>query len=395
MATAEIVFFLGEAATRADAISIIAKYRATDLDAVRTAITRLWDDVLGTVQVKTPDRSIDLMLNRWLLYQTLACRVWARSAFYQASGAYGFRDQLQDVMALAVSRPAITREHLLRAASRQFTAGDVQHWWLPPSGQGVRTRISDDRIWLPYATAHYVEVTNDHAILGETVPFLDGPALHAGEDEAYFLPTVSDEHASLYEHCARALDVSLAVGSHGLPLMGSGDWNDGMNRVGDAGRGESIWLGWFLFDALSSFAQLAQERGDQSRATTWRHHAAELKGALDREGWDGGWYRRAYFDDGTPLGSASSLECRIDSIAQSWGVISGAANPARAAIAMAAVDEYLVGRDGGLVLLFTPPFDHTPLDPGIHQGISTRHSGKRRPIHTSCFMVSDRIRDAR
>ncbi|MGB6552123.1 MAG: glucoamylase family protein [Candidatus Binataceae bacterium] len=366
--TAEIVFFLGEAATRADAISIIAKYRATDLDAVRTAITRLWDDVLGTVQVKTPDRSIDLMLNRWLLYQTLACRVWARSAFYQASGAYGFRDQLQDVMALAVSRPAITKEHLLRSASRQFTAGDVQHWWLPPSGQGVRTRISDNRIWLPYATAHYVEVTKDHAILGETVPFLDGPALHAGEDEAYFLPTVSDEHASLYEHCARALDVSLAVGSHGLPLMGSGDWNDGMNRVGDAGRGESIWLGWFLFDALSSFAQLAQERGDQSRATTWRHHATELKGALDREGWDGGWYRRAYFDDGTPLGSASSLECRIDSIAQSWGVISGAANPARAAIAMAAVDEYLVGRDGGLVLLFTPPFDHTPLDPGYIKG---------------------------
>ena len=366
--TTEIVFFLGEAATRADAISLVAKYRAADLDAVRAATARLWDDVLGTVQVKTPDRSVDIMLNRWLLYQTLACRVWARSAFYQASGAYGFRDQLQDVMALTVSRPAIAKEHLLRSASRQFTAGDVQHWWLPPSCQGVRTRISDNRIWLPYATAHYLEVTKDLAILGETVPFLDGPALRAGEEEAYFLPTVSDEHASLYEHCARALDVSLAVGSHGLPLIGSGDWNDGMNRVGDAGRGESIWLGWFLFDALSSFAQLAQERGDQSRATTWRHHAAELKGALDREGWDGGWYRRAYFDDGTPLGSASSLECRIDSIAQSWGVISGAANPARAAVAMAAVDEYLVGRDGGLILLFTPPFDHTPLDPGYIKG---------------------------
>ena len=200
----------------------------------------------GTVQVKTPDRSVDIMLNRWLLYQTLACRVWARSAFYQASGAYGFRDQLQDVMALTVSRPAIAREHLLRAAARQFTEGDVQHWWLPPSGQGVRTRISDDRIWLPYAAAHYVEVTGDLAILDETVPFLDGPALRAGEEEAYFLPTVSDEHASLFEHCARALDVSLAVGSHGLPLIGTGDWNDGMNRVGDAGRGESIWLGWFL-----------------------------------------------------------------------------------------------------------------------------------------------------
>jgi cyclic beta-1,2-glucan synthetase len=367
-ATTEIIFFLGEAATRVDAVSLIAKYRNADLDAVRAVATRLWDDVLGTVQVKTPDRSVDIMLNRWLLYQTLACRVWARSAFYQASGAYGFRDQLQDVMALAVARPAMMKEHLLRAGSRQFTAGDVQHWWLPPSGQGVRTRISDNRIWLPYAVAHYVEVTKDRAILDETVPFLDGPALRAGEDEAYFLPTVSDERASLYEHCARALDISLAVGSHGLPLIGSGDWNDGMNRIGDAGRGESVWLGWFLFDALSSFAQLAQERGDQSRATTWRHHAAGLRAALDREGWDGGWYRRAYFDDGTPLGSASSLECRIDSIAQSWGVISGAADPARAAVAMAAVDEYLVGRDGGLVLLFTPPFDHTPLDPGYIKG---------------------------
>ncbi|MHB8381389.1 MAG: GH36-type glycosyl hydrolase domain-containing protein [Candidatus Binataceae bacterium] len=364
----EVVFFLGEAATRADATSLIEKYRDADLDAVLAATTRLWDDVLGTVHVKTPDRSIDIMLNSWLLYQTLACRLWARSAFYQASGAYGFRDQLQDVMALTVSRPGIAKEHLLRAASRQFTAGDVQHWWLPPSGQGVRTRISDNRIWLPFATAQYIEVTGDNAILGETVPFLDGPALGAGEDEAYFLPTVSDEHASLYEHCARALDVSLAVGSHGLPLIGSGDWNDGMNRVGDGGRGESVWLGWFLFDALSTFAQLAQARGDQSRAITWRHHADALREALDREGWDGGWYRRAYFDDGTPLGSASSLECRIDSIAQSWAVISGAANPARAAVAMAAVDEYLVDSDGGLVLLFTPPFDHTPLDPGYIKG---------------------------
>ncbi|MGH7913900.1 MAG: GH36-type glycosyl hydrolase domain-containing protein, partial [Candidatus Binataceae bacterium] len=364
----EVVFLLGEAATRTQALSMITKYRTADLDAVLATTTHLWDDVLGTVQVKTPDRSIDIMLNRWLLYQTLACRLWARSAFYQASGAYGFRDQLQDVMALTVSKPAIAREHLLRAAARQFVAGDVQHWWLPPLGQGVRTRVSDDRIWLPFAAAQYVEVTNDLAVLDETVPFLDGPALHAGEDESYFLPKVSEEHRSLYEHCARALDLSLAVGSHGLPLIGSGDWNDGMNRVGKEGRGESIWLGWFLHTSLSAFAQLAEDRGDEVRATAWRRHAARLRESLEREGWDGNWYRRAYFDDGRAIGSASNFECRIDSIAQSWGVISGVANPVRAALGMAAVDEYLVRRDDGLVLLFTPPFDQTPLDPGYIKG---------------------------
>ncbi|MGH8324560.1 MAG: GH36-type glycosyl hydrolase domain-containing protein, partial [Steroidobacteraceae bacterium] len=344
----EIVFFLGEAATKAEALSMIAKYRAADLDAVLAATTRLWDDVLGAVQVRTPDRSIDIMLNRWLLYQTLACRVWARSAFYQASGAYGFRDQLQDVMALAIAQPAITRAQLLRAAARQFEAGDVQHWWLPPAGQGVRTRVSDDRVWLPFATAHYVEVTDDRAVLDVSISFLNGPALHAGEHESYFQPMVSEEHCSLYEHCARALEVSLAVGSHGLPLMGSGDWNDGMNRVGEAGNGESVWLAWFLHAALLAFAPLADARGEQARGARWRIHATGLRESLEREGWDGGWYRRGYFDDGTPLGSASSLECRIDSIAQSWGVISGAANPVRAAIAMAAVDEYLVRRDDGL-----------------------------------------------
>ncbi len=364
----EIVFFLGAAATRAEALSLIAKYRTADLDAVFTAMTRRWDDLLGAVQVKTPDRSMDIMLNRWLLYQTLACRVWARSAFYQASGAYGFRDQLQDVMALAVSEPATTRAHLLRAAARQFVAGDVQHWWLPPLGQGVRTRVSDDHVWLPFTAAHYVEVTNDRAVLDELVPFLDGPALHPGEPESYFLPRASAEHGSLYEHCARALDRGLLVGSHGLPLIGSGDWNDGMNRVGEAGYGESVWLGWFLHSTLAAFARLADARGEQARAATWRHHAAELRESLEREGWDGSWYRRGYFDDGTPLGSAASLECRIDSIAQSWGVISGAANPARAALAMAAVDQYLVRRDDGLVLLFTPPFDQTPLDPGYIKG---------------------------
>ncbi len=364
----EVIFLLGEAANRADAIAAIKKYRTADLDSALTAVKHYWDDLLGAVQIKTPDRSMDIMLNRWLLYQTLACRVWARSAFYQAGGAYGFRDQLQDVMALTLSQPALTREHLLRAASRQFVAGDVQHWWLPPAGQGVRTRIADDRVWLAYAVAHYIEVTGDAGILDESVPFLDGLELRAGEVESFFQPAVSEQRATIFEHCAIALDQSLAVGVHGIPLFGSGDWNDGMNRVGEAGKGESIWLGWFLYTTLKAFAPLAEIRRDDARAATWRSHATALAASLEPEGWDGNWYRRGYFDDGTPLGSAASIECRIDSIAQSWSVISGAASPDHAAAAMAAVDQYLVKRDDGLVLLFTPPFDHTPQDPGYIKG---------------------------
>jgi len=365
---AEIVFFLGEAATKADALSLVTRYRTADLDAVFSAATGAWQDILGMVQVKTPDRAMDVLLNRWLLYQTLVCRVWARAAFYQASGAYGFRDQLQDVLAFSVSMPQITRAHLLRAASRQFVEGDVQHWWLPPSGQGVRTRISDDRLWLPYAVARYVEVTGEVGILDETVPFLDGPLLQAGEQESYFQPTVSGEQGTLFEHCARALDTSLGVGSHGLPLMGTGDWNDGLNRVGAGGKGESIWLGWFLHASLSAFAPLADRRGEQTRGTCWRQRATALGQSLERDGWDGSWYRRAYFDDGTPLGGSASAECRIDSIAQSWGVLSGAAERGRAAMAMAEVDKQLVRRREGLALIFTPPFDHAPLDAGYIQG---------------------------
>jgi len=366
--TVEIVFFLGEAATAADTQSLIARYRAADLDAVLREVVGYWDDVLGTVQVKTPDRPMDIMLNRWLLYQTLACRMWARSAFYQASGAYGFRDQLQDGMALALSRPALTREHLLRAAARQFVEGDVQHWWLPPSGQGVRTRISDDRIWLAYAAAHYVEATGDLAVLDELVPFLEGQALQSGEHDAYFKPMLAEQSATLFAHCARGLDQGLAVGEHGLPLFGTGDWNDGMNRVGEMGKGESTWLGWFLYATLAAFAPLAKARNERTRASNWLSHAAALRTSLEREAWDGDWYRRGYFDDGTPLGSSTSDECRIDSIAQSWSVMSGAANPARALRAMAAVDEQLIRRGDGLALLFTPPFDRTPLDPGYIKG---------------------------
>ncbi|MEO7158309.1 MAG: glucoamylase family protein [Vicinamibacterales bacterium] len=364
----EIVFFLGQAATKADALSLITRYRTADLDAVFAAATGAWQDVLGTVQVKTPDRAMDVLLNRWLLYQALACRVWARAAFYQASGAYGFRDQLQDVMALSVSTPQITRAHLLRAAARQFVEGDVQHWWLPPLGQGVRTRISDDRLWLPYAVAQYIDVTDDRGILEETVPFLDGPVLKTGEQESFFQPTTSHEQGTLFEHCARALDSSLPVGSHGLPLIGTGDWNDGFNRVGAGGKGESIWLGWFLHASLSAFAPLADRRGEQARGASWRQHATSLGESLERDGWDGGWYLRAFFDDGTPLGGRASAECRLDSIAQSWGVLSGAAEKGRAASAMAEVDTQLVRHDERLALIFTPPFDHAALDAGYIQG---------------------------
>ncbi len=364
----EAVFFLGQAADEAEARALIGRYRTADLAAVHRETVGFWDGVLGTVQVKTPDPATDILLNGWLLYQSLACRYWARAAFYQASGAYGFRDQLQDAMSLSVPMPALARAHILRAASRQFVEGDVQHWWFPIAGQGVRTRISDDRAWLATVAAHYVETTGDAAILDESVSFLDGPALREGEHDLYFQPGQADESAPLFEHCARGLDLSLATGVHGLPLIGTGDWNDGMNRVGEAGRGESVWLGWFLYAALRAFAPIAESRGETRRAAAWLAHAEALKAALDREAWDGAWYRRGYYDDGTPLGSASSEECRIDSIAQSWAAISGAADPARAAQAMESLDRMLVHRGDRLALLFTPPFDKTPLDPGYIKG---------------------------
>jgi cyclic beta-1,2-glucan synthetase len=363
----EIVCFLGDASDEHEAKALIARYRAADLDAVLTDIKKFWEDTTATVQVKTPDRSMDIMLNGWLTYQTLACRVWSRSAFYQASGAFGFRDQLQDHMALATIHPEMTREHLLTAASRQFAAGDVQHWWLPHSGQGVRTRISDDRAWLAYAAAHYIRVTGDADVLDEMVPFLEGQTLAPGESDSFFLPSISDESATLYEHCARALDASLAVGAHGLPLFGGGDWNDGMNRVGEGGKGESVWLGWLLHNSLDAFSDLAAARGDRNRAEAWRTHLTALKSAIEREAWDGLWYRRGWFDDGSPLGSASSEECRIDSIAQSWAVLSGAGDAERAAKAMAAVDRELILPHENLALLFTPPFDQSSPDPGYIQ----------------------------
>ena len=363
----DIVSLLGDAASEAEARRLIVKYRATDIEQVLAEVGAHWNDLLDTVQVRTPDRSMDIMLNDWLLYQVLGCRVWARAAYYQASGAYGFRDQLQDVMALCVSRPGLAREHLLRASGRQFAEGDVQHWWLPPRGPGIRTKISDDRIWLAYVAMHYVHVTGDAAVLDEVLPFLEGQVIPKGATDAVFHPNDSAEKFSVYEHCARAIDVSLTRGPHGLPLIGTGDWNDGMNSVGELGRGESSWLGWFLLTTIAALTPYAEQRGDTGRAKRWRDYAALVREALERS-WDGQWYRRGYYDDGTPLGSRESEECQIDVIAQSWSVLSGASNPQHAAQAMGSVDRLLVDHPHQIARLFTPPFDRGKDNPGYIKG---------------------------
>ncbi len=364
----EVVAFLGQAAHRDDAAALVERWRKTGLDDAFAAVQRYWRTLLGAVRVRTPDRALDLMLNGWLLYQVKACRINARSAFYQASGAYGFRDQLQDGMALTFTQPAETRAHLLRAASRQFVEGDVQHWWLPHSGQGVRTHISDDRVWLAYAVATYVGVSGDAAVLDESIAFLEGPPLAPGVHDRFDTPQVSDQTASLFEHCARGLDQCVALtGAHGLPLMGTGDWNDGMNRVGQDGRGESVWLAWLFIRTIALFAPHADAR-DPGRAAKWRAHAESVRASIERDAWDGDWYRRATFDDGTWLGSKDGDECRIDSIAQSWAVLSGAAEPERARTAMASVREHLIREKPGIALLFTPPFDRTAHDPGYIKG---------------------------
>ncbi len=364
----EVLFLLGQGESPEQARTLVRRYRSEDSGGLLHEVQDQWDTVLGTVQVKTPDPAMDLLLNRWLLNQVLSCRIWSRSAFYQSGGAYGFRDQLQDVLALLVARPDIAREHILRAAARQFPEGDVQHWWHPPTGRGVRTRISDDRLWLPYVVVHYLMATEDWAVLDELVPWLEGRALDPDEHEAYFEPKASEERSTLYEHCVRALDRSLEVGSHGLPLIGGGDWNDGMNRVGREGRGESVWLGWFLNFNLNEFAEIADRRKDTERATRWRETAASVAASLDKEAWDGEWYRRAFFDDGTPLGSAQNDECQIDSIAQSWAVLSGAGDEGRARTAMDAVTRHLIRQEDQLLLLLSPPFDETGLDPGYIKG---------------------------
>jgi cellobiose phosphorylase len=366
----EVVFLLGQATDLEQARDLITRYREPiDAAHAEQAAIERWHALLGQVQVHTPQPELDLLLNGWLLYQTLACRIWARSAFYQSGGAYGFRDQLQDVMALVHTAPAVARAQILRAAARQFLAGDVQHWWHPPTGRGVRTRFSDDYLWLPFVVAHYITITSDSAILDEITPFLEGRALKPEEAEYYDLPGVSSETGSCYEHCVRAIDYALGrIGTHGLPLMGAGDWNDGMNMVGHNGQGESVWVGWFLHMNLEQFAPLALARGDHQRATRYQTAAQLLQEALEQQAWDGEWYLRAFYDDGTPLGAAGNSECEIDSLPQSWAVIAGSGDPVRARRAMAAVAERLVDHEAGLIKLFTPPFDRAAHDPGYIQG---------------------------
>ncbi|RPI10970.1 MAG: cyclic beta 1-2 glucan synthetase, partial [Zetaproteobacteria bacterium] len=365
----EVVFRLGVGRTAEDARNLARRCRGTTAarDALE-AVWRYWTHTLGAVHVDTPDPSLNVLANGWLVYQTLACRLWARSGYYQSGGAFGFRDQLQDVMALVHAAPQLAREHLLRAAARQFGEGDVQHWWHPPSGRGVRTHCSDDYLWLPAATCRYVACTGDTAGLDEPVHFVAGRPVSPEEDSYYDLPGRSDGAASLYEHCARAILRSLRWGDRGLPLIGSGDWNDAMNLVGAQGKGESVWLGFFLYDVLTRFGGVARRRGDAAFAERCETEATQLRERIERHGWDGEWYRRAYFDDGTPLGSASNAECQIDSIAQSWSVLSGAGDAERSRLAMDAVDQRLVRRDRGLIQLLDPPFDTSDLNPGYIKG---------------------------
>jgi len=364
----EIVILFGCGADAVEAHQMLQRY--STLEHVHAAIEQTmarWNDLLSTVQVKTPNRAFDLLVNRWLLYQVTSCRLWGRSAFYQSGGAYGFRDQLQDVMALVYARPDLSREQLLRAAARQYESGDVQHWWHPPLGEGTRTRFSDDLLWLPFVAAHYIRVTGDERVLDEVIPYLHSHPLEANESERYELPQVSSEHGPLYEHCLRTLERGFRLGEHGLPLMGCGDWNDGMNQVGAEGRGESVWVGWFLLVLLEQFLPLCERRGDQATVDLYREKAVALRAALEEHAWDGNWYRRAYFDDGTPLGSQQNDECQIDSIAQSWAVFANA-DADRTDQALEAVFDRLVSDKDRLVTLFTPPFDKTELDPGYIKG---------------------------
>jgi cyclic beta-1,2-glucan synthetase len=367
--TEEIVFLLGQAESPAEARRLVAAYAGPGrAGSALEAVEAGWERVLGTVQVRTPDAALDLMLNRWLAYQVLACRMWGRTAFYQSGGAFGFRDQLQDAMAAVYGAPEEARAQILRAAARQFEEGDVQHWWHPPAGRGVRTRISDDLYFLPYVASHYVNVTGDFALLAERVPFLHAPVLRPDQEEDYGLPEVSEQVGTVYEHCVRALERGLTLGARGLPLMGTGDWNDGMNQVGAGGKGESVWNGWFMLTTLQEFAPLAEQHGDSGRAAWCRERSEALRAALEQNAWDGAWYRRAYFDDGTPLGSAQNDECQIDSLPQCWAVIAGVADPDRARQAMAAVEDRLVRDAERMILLFAPPFDRGTLQPGYIKG---------------------------
>jgi cyclic beta-1,2-glucan synthetase len=365
----EIIFQIGNEINANEAKALIQKF--TDKDNVMQSLQNVkdyWIEIVNAVQIDTPDKSLNILANGWLIYQTTACRMFARSGFYQSGGAFGFRDQLQDVLALLHTKPAMAREQILLSASRQFEEGDVQHWWHPPEGRGVRTRCSDDMLWLPFAVSRYTSVTGDEDILKTPVGFLESRKLYDGEDSLYDLPINSNVTGTLYDHCVRAIRYSLRFGAHGLPLIGSGDWNDGMDRVGNKGKGESIWLAFFLYDVLTKFSTIANNMGDDLFAEICKKQAASLKSNIEESGWDGEWYRRAYFDDGTPLGSKENTECRIDAIAQSWSVLSAAGSDERKKLAMISLDKYLVKRDLKLIQLLDPPFDVNGLNPGYIKG---------------------------
>ncbi len=367
--TRELTFLLGSGGSREQALVLADRYRKPeDAQSALDQSVAAWDRRLSRITVRTPDPAFDLIANKWSLYQALSCRMWGRIALYQSSGAYGFRDQLQDVTAFVYAEPALARDHILNAASRQFEEGDVQHWWHPDTGRGVRTRFADDLIWLPYVVSHYVRLAGDASILEERTRYLSSRLLDPDEDEIYDVPEISEKSDTVYAHCVRALRRACTAGEHGLPLFGGGDWNDGMNRVGVGGKGESVWLAWFLIRTLREFSLHAVARADNEVADELNRIAAAYEAAVEKSAWDGEWYRRAYYDDGTPLGSSGNAECRIDSIAQSWSVISGAGSPERARVAMQSMDKHLVREDARLLMLLTPSFDNGPNDPGYIQG---------------------------
>ncbi|HEV3251372.1 MAG TPA: cyclic beta 1-2 glucan synthetase, partial [Puia sp.] len=331
-------------------------------------VKNYWKKIVGTLQIESPDKSLDILTNGWLTYQTIASRLWARSGFYQSGGAFGFRDQLQDVLSVLHTQPHLVKDQILLCASRQYKEGDVQHWWHPPIGRGVRTRCSDDFLWLPYVTSRYVFFTGDRGILDEFAFYLEDRLLNVDEEAYFDLPLRSDKSASLYDHCVKAIECGLKFGEHGLPLMGTGDWNDGMDKVGNHGRGESLWLAFFLFDILSKFIEIAHLHKDPGFAARCKVQAELLRNNISKNGWDGKWYRRAYFDNGTPLGSSVNDECKIDSIAQSWSVLSGAGEADHSRMAMQAANDFLVRKDKRIIQLFDPPFDKSELNPGYIKG---------------------------